>query len=268
MLRACPQGRRSTGADRARAVLLRVLLGGEDGETLFMLVAEWRGVEHMEAMFRSRTGQVLTTPAPAPATGRKGTLIYRCLVEWLKGCRGHSLTAAPIRSSRLGPGGARGHRWLLFERRAQAIAELVRVAGRLDSPPSWPRTAWSPGSTPHAGPAGGRGGRPRSPIRRRSQRRSPPAPPRPSTPRRPGAACGASVTWSTSSPTWSTAGDCSPPASTASWFGEALSKSAVRKHNAPTVAWEERDGNFGGEERRPLLPLTGRPREVGWGGWI
>jgi len=45
-------------------------LGGPDGKTLFMLVAEWRGVEHMEAMFSSHTGQVLTAAAPASHAGR------------------------------------------------------------------------------------------------------------------------------------------------------------------------------------------------------
>ena len=46
------------------------MLGGEDGRSLFMMVAEWRGVEHMSELFRSRTGQVLTTTAPAPHAGR------------------------------------------------------------------------------------------------------------------------------------------------------------------------------------------------------
>jgi sugar lactone lactonase YvrE len=45
------------------------MLGGEDRRTLFMMVAEWRGIEHMDALFRSRTGQVLTAPAPAPGVG-------------------------------------------------------------------------------------------------------------------------------------------------------------------------------------------------------
>jgi len=45
------------------------MLGGEDRKTLFMMVAEWRGVEHMDTLFRSRTGQVLTAPAPAPGIG-------------------------------------------------------------------------------------------------------------------------------------------------------------------------------------------------------
>ncbi len=45
------------------------MLGGHDGKTLFMLVAEWRGVEHMHTLFRSRTGQVLAAQAPAPHAG-------------------------------------------------------------------------------------------------------------------------------------------------------------------------------------------------------
>jgi sugar lactone lactonase YvrE len=46
------------------------MLGGEDGRTLFMLVAEWWGVERMGELFRSsRTGEVLTTLAPAPHAG-------------------------------------------------------------------------------------------------------------------------------------------------------------------------------------------------------
>jgi sugar lactone lactonase YvrE len=44
-------------------------LGGDDGRTLFMLVAAWRGVENMPALFSSRTGQVLATRAPAPHAG-------------------------------------------------------------------------------------------------------------------------------------------------------------------------------------------------------
>jgi sugar lactone lactonase YvrE len=45
------------------------MLGGEDGRTLFMMVAEWRGVEQMDDLFRSHTGQVLTALAPAPHAG-------------------------------------------------------------------------------------------------------------------------------------------------------------------------------------------------------
>jgi sugar lactone lactonase YvrE len=46
------------------------MLGGSDGRTLFMMVAEWRGTENMGAMFSSRTGQVLTAQAPVPHAGR------------------------------------------------------------------------------------------------------------------------------------------------------------------------------------------------------
>jgi sugar lactone lactonase YvrE len=45
------------------------MLGGEDGRTLFMLVAEWWGVERMGDLFHSRTGQILTTRAPALHAG-------------------------------------------------------------------------------------------------------------------------------------------------------------------------------------------------------
>jgi sugar lactone lactonase YvrE len=45
------------------------MLGGEDRRTLFMMVAEFQGLEKLDALFRSRTGQVLTAPAPAPGAG-------------------------------------------------------------------------------------------------------------------------------------------------------------------------------------------------------
>jgi sugar lactone lactonase YvrE len=44
------------------------MLGGEDGRTLFMLAAEWAGVESISG--GARSGQVLTARAPAPAAGR------------------------------------------------------------------------------------------------------------------------------------------------------------------------------------------------------
>jgi sugar lactone lactonase YvrE len=46
------------------------MLGGRDGRTLFMMVAEWWGVERMGELFRSRTGEILTTRAPAAHAGR------------------------------------------------------------------------------------------------------------------------------------------------------------------------------------------------------
>jgi sugar lactone lactonase YvrE len=44
-------------------------LGGPDGRTLFILAAEWRGIEGLEDALAARTGQVLTVEAPAPRAG-------------------------------------------------------------------------------------------------------------------------------------------------------------------------------------------------------
>jgi sugar lactone lactonase YvrE len=44
------------------------MLGGEDGKTLFMLVAEWHGMDQMVGV--PRTGQVVVATAPAPHAGR------------------------------------------------------------------------------------------------------------------------------------------------------------------------------------------------------
>jgi sugar lactone lactonase YvrE len=44
------------------------MLGGADGRTLFVMAAEWRGIDHM--FDEARTGRVLVTGAPAPAAGR------------------------------------------------------------------------------------------------------------------------------------------------------------------------------------------------------
>ena len=46
------------------------MLGGEDGRTLFMMVAKFPGIEKMDEMFRSHTGQVLTARASAAHAGR------------------------------------------------------------------------------------------------------------------------------------------------------------------------------------------------------
>jgi sugar lactone lactonase YvrE len=46
------------------------MLGGTDGQTLFMLVAAWRGLDRMGELFTSQTGRVLTARAPAPHAGR------------------------------------------------------------------------------------------------------------------------------------------------------------------------------------------------------
>ena len=45
------------------------MLGGPDGQTLFMLAAEWRGFEHVDEAIADRTGQVLVSDAPAPHAG-------------------------------------------------------------------------------------------------------------------------------------------------------------------------------------------------------
>lgn len=45
------------------------MLGGPDGRTLFMLAAEWRGMEKVDEALAARTGQVLIAPAPAPRAG-------------------------------------------------------------------------------------------------------------------------------------------------------------------------------------------------------
>jgi sugar lactone lactonase YvrE len=45
------------------------MLGGPDRRTLFMLAAEWRGVEYVDEVVAGRTGQVLISQAPAPGVG-------------------------------------------------------------------------------------------------------------------------------------------------------------------------------------------------------
>jgi sugar lactone lactonase YvrE/ribosomal protein S18 acetylase RimI-like enzyme len=44
-------------------------LGGTDKRTLFLIAAEWRGMEQIQEVARARTGQVLTVQAPAPGVG-------------------------------------------------------------------------------------------------------------------------------------------------------------------------------------------------------
>ena len=45
------------------------MLGGADGRTLFVVAAEWRGMEQAAATMKERTGQVLAAEAPAPGGG-------------------------------------------------------------------------------------------------------------------------------------------------------------------------------------------------------
>jgi sugar lactone lactonase YvrE len=51
------------------AACFACMLGGIDRRTLFMMVAEWRGVENMGELFQSRTGQVLTAAVEVPGAG-------------------------------------------------------------------------------------------------------------------------------------------------------------------------------------------------------
>jgi sugar lactone lactonase YvrE len=46
------------------------MLGGDDGKTLFLMTAEWRGVEKMGEMFQSKTGRIGTVHAAVPHAGR------------------------------------------------------------------------------------------------------------------------------------------------------------------------------------------------------
>src|SRR5215510_12963495 len=45
------------------------MLGGASGRTLFMIAAEWRGMEKIGEVAQARTGLVLTMPTPAPHAG-------------------------------------------------------------------------------------------------------------------------------------------------------------------------------------------------------
>ncbi|WP_216215420.1 SMP-30/gluconolactonase/LRE family protein [Amycolatopsis aidingensis] len=45
------------------------MLGGPEGRTLFLMVADWRGVERMGELFQSHTGRVLTTEVGLPRAG-------------------------------------------------------------------------------------------------------------------------------------------------------------------------------------------------------
>lgn len=51
------------------AACFACMLGGDDGKTLLMMAAEWRGVERMGELFQARTGRVLAIEAPAPHAG-------------------------------------------------------------------------------------------------------------------------------------------------------------------------------------------------------
>jgi sugar lactone lactonase YvrE len=52
--------------DRA---IFAAMLGGPDRKTLFLLAAEWRGIEQVNEALAARTGQVLVSQAPVPGAG-------------------------------------------------------------------------------------------------------------------------------------------------------------------------------------------------------
>jgi sugar lactone lactonase YvrE len=45
------------------------MLGGPDRKTLFLLAAQWRGIEQVNEALAARTGQVLVSQAPVPGAG-------------------------------------------------------------------------------------------------------------------------------------------------------------------------------------------------------
>lgn len=52
------------------AACFACMLGGEDGTTLYVMVAEWLGPERMGELFTSTTGRVLATEVDVPRAGR------------------------------------------------------------------------------------------------------------------------------------------------------------------------------------------------------
>jgi hypothetical protein len=49
--------------------IFAAMLGVPDRQTLFLLAAEWRGIEQVNEAVAARTGQVLVSAAPAPGAG-------------------------------------------------------------------------------------------------------------------------------------------------------------------------------------------------------
>jgi sugar lactone lactonase YvrE len=52
------------------AACFACMLGGADGKTLFLMTAEWRGVERMGELFQSQTGKIETVEVSVPHAGR------------------------------------------------------------------------------------------------------------------------------------------------------------------------------------------------------
>jgi sugar lactone lactonase YvrE len=52
------------------AACFACMLGGSDGKTLFLMTAEWRGVERMGELFQSQTGKIEMVEVSVPHAGR------------------------------------------------------------------------------------------------------------------------------------------------------------------------------------------------------
>jgi sugar lactone lactonase YvrE len=50
--------------------LFATMLGGPDGQTLFLMLAEWAGVEHTQEQIAKRTGEVRMVHVDVPHAGR------------------------------------------------------------------------------------------------------------------------------------------------------------------------------------------------------
>ena len=50
--------------------LFATMLGGPDGQTLFLMLAEWAGVENVDAQIAKRTGEVRMAHVDVPHAGR------------------------------------------------------------------------------------------------------------------------------------------------------------------------------------------------------
>ena len=52
------------------AACFACMLGGDEGRTLYLMLAEWRGVENMGSLFTSRTGRIVSVEVDVPRAGR------------------------------------------------------------------------------------------------------------------------------------------------------------------------------------------------------
>lgn len=68
IVRVCEGGQILARIDHDRTIFAS-MLGGPDGQTLFLAAAEWHGIEHLDEALAARTGQILMTRAPTPRAG-------------------------------------------------------------------------------------------------------------------------------------------------------------------------------------------------------